>query len=610
MLRDTPAPNGGCSPVEMVAASAGSHPSALALRDRDRQLTYRELMSAADQLADILIERGVGPDAAVGICLDRSFDYIIAMLAASRAGAAFMPLDPSWPAERLRFVLTDARAPVLVTSSKYRSQLADERWATLSLDEQGLSQRNQPQRSRVSLGPSNLAYLIYTSGSTGKPKGVEVTGGGLANLIEWHNEAFGVTARDRASSVAGLGFDAAIWEIWPYLSVGASVSLCDEASRTSADSLREWLISEDISIAFVPTPLAERMITSPWPKDASLRMMLTGGDVLHVRPIVGLPFSVVNNYGPTECTVVATSGVVAPDDGSSTRPSIGGPIAGASVHILDEKARPVRAGEVGEIFIGGKGVGLGYRHRSDLTAERFVPDLMGPSEEGTRLYRTGDVGSLLPNGEIVFHGRIDNQVKLRGHRVELDEISAVLDRHPLIAQSTVVVRGAEPQMRLVAYVVPKSPSRIAAGDLRDFLAARVPEHMQPSTFVAVSSLPLSASGKVDVTALPEPSAANQLSDADYSPPSSPIESELVRVVAELLQLDHVGVNDNFFLLGGHSLLGTQLVLRARDAFGAELTLRDLFQAQTIAKLAARIQQRLVERLEQMSDEEASRLLAS
>jgi len=567
-------------------------------------------MSAADQLADILIEGGVGPDAAVGICLDRSFDYIIAMLAASRAGAAFMPLDPSWPAERLRFVLTDARAPVLVTSSKYRSQLADERWATLSLDEQDLSQRNQPPRSRVSLGPSNLAYLIYTSGSTGKPKGVEITCGGLANLIEWHNSAFGVTARDRASSVAGLGFDAAIWEIWPYLSVGASVSLCDETSRTSADSLREWLISEDISIAFVPTPLAERMITSPWPKDASLRMMLTGGDVLHVRPIAGLPFSVVNNYGPTECTVVATSGVVAPDDGGSTRPSIGRPIAGASVHILDEKGRPVRAGEVGEIFIGGKGVGLGYRHRSDLTAERFVPDVIGPSDQGTRLYRTGDVGSLLPNGEIVFHGRIDNQVKLRGHRVELDEISAVLDRHPLIAQSTVVVRGAEPQMRLVAYVVPKSQSRIAAGDLRDFLAARVPEHMQPSTFVAVPSLPLSASGKVDVTALPEPSAANQLSDADYSPPSSPIESELVRVVAELLQLEHVGVNDNFFLLGGHSLLGTQLVLRARDAFGAELTLRDLFQAQTIAKLAARIQQRLVERLEQMSDEEASRLLAS
>ena len=606
MLHDTR--DGGRSAVEIVAAVAGSNPDAVALRDDGAHLTYRDLMSSVDQLADAMADAGGGPDVPVGICLDRSFDYVIAMLAASRAGGAFMPLDPGWPVERLQFVLDDARAPVLVTSSAYRSQLADPRWTIVSPAAKGRPQSGRRPRPRAPVRPSNLAYIIYTSGSTGKPKGVEISFGNLLHLITWHNDAFGVTARDRASCVAGLGFDAAVWELWPYLGAGACVTLGDDASRSSPEALRDWFIAEGITIGFVPTPLAERMIVAPWPANTALRILLTGGDTLHVSPIVGQPFAVVNNYGPTECTVVATSGVVKPADGTARMPSIGRPIAGARIHVLDEHARPVREGEMGEIFIAGMGVGRGYRHRPDLTAEQFVADVFAPVDDGALLYRTGDVGTFLPNGEIAFHGQLDNQVKLRGHRVELDEISATLDRHPLVAQSAVVVRGAGPQIRLVAYVVSKSETP-AACDLRDFLASRLPEHMQPSTFVAVSSLPLSSSGKLDTTALPPPSAANMLADANYSPPTSPVEEELARVVAELLGIDHVGVHGNFFLLGGHSLLGTQLVLRARDTFGAELTLRDLFQAQTVAKLAAKIEQRLVERLEQMSEEQVSQLLA-
>jgi amino acid adenylation domain-containing protein len=471
------------------------------------------------------------------------------------------------------------------------------------------SQAGPNQSARPAIGPSNLGYLIYTSGSTGKPKGVELSFGNLLHLIAWHNEAFGVTAADRASCVAGLGFDAAIWEIWPYLAAGACVSLVDEASRTSADALRGWLVAEKISIAFVPTPLAERMITSRWPSDTRLRFLLTGGDTLHTAPVAGLPFAVVNNYGPTECTVVATSGVVKPvKDGEGALPSIGRPIAGTCIHILDEQGDPVSTGETGEIFIGGEGVGRGYHNRPDLTAERFVPDVLSPDHAGARLYRTGDVGRVLPNGEIAFHGRLDNQVKLRGHRVELGEISTTLNRHALVEQSAVIVRGAGTQMQIVAYVVPKPEARPAAADLRAFLASRLPEYMQPSTFVAVPSLPLSASGKLDPAGLPAPSSDNILVDVNYCAPGSPLEEELARVVGELLAIDHVGIHDNFFLLGGHSLLGTQLVLRARDTFGVDLTLRDLFQAQTIAKLAAKVEQRLVEHLEQMSDEEASRLL--
>jgi amino acid adenylation domain-containing protein len=598
-------------PADIVAALAASNPDAVALNGDGSQLTYRALITSADQLAEKMIALGVGPDVPVGICLDRSFDYIVAMLASLRAGGAFMPLDPRWPTERLRFVLDDARAPVLVTSPSHRSQLNGSRWTIVSPNERSPSQAHPKLEARPLIGPSNLAYLIYTSGSTGEPKGVEISLGNLCHLIDWHNNTFGVTASDRGSCVAGLGFDAAVWEVWPYLAAGACVSLPAESVRTSPEALREWLISEKVNIAFAPTPLAERMIRTAWPADTALRFLLTGGDTLHVPPIAGLPFAVVNNYGPTECTVVATSGVMKPaDDHRPHIPTIGRAIAGTCIHILDDQGQPVRAGAMGEIFIGGAGVGLGYRHRPDLTAERFIPDVFTPDHDGARLYRTGDVGSVLPNGEIAFHGRIDNQVKLRGHRVELAEISAALNRHPHVVQSAVVVRGLGDQMRLVAYVVATSDTLIAAAGLRDFLSSRLPDYMLPSTFVALSSLPLSASGKLDATALPLPTPENILADADYCPPSSPVEDELTRIVAELLAIDHVGVHDNFFLLGGHSLLGTQLVLRARDAFGAELTLRDLFQAQTVAKLAAKIEQRLVERLEQMSDEEASRLLAS
>ena len=597
------------SAIEMVGAAARSNPDAIALRADGARLTYRELMSSVERLADEMTDVGVDCDVPVGVCLERSFDYIIAVLAAARAGGAFLPLDPGWPAERLRFVLDHARAPVLVTSSSHRTQLADARRTILSPEAKARPQRGRRERNRrPAVGPRNLAYIIYTSGSTGQPKGVEITQANLLSLIAWHNEAFGVTPRDHASCVAGLGFDAAVWEIWPYLSVGACVSLPHETVRTSSEALRRWLIDEKISTAFVPTPLAELMIAAPWPADTALRTLLTGGDTLHVRPIAGLPFAVVNNYGPTECTVVATSGVVEPADGGARLPSIGRPIAGARIHILDEHDQPVRAGEVGQIYIGGTGVGRGYRASLELTAERFVADPFARNDVRAQLYRTGDLGCFLPDGQIAFHGRCDNQVKIRGHRVELDEISAALDRHPLIAQSAVVARGDGPEMRLVAYVVARSQT-LAAGELRDFLALRLPEHMQPSSFVGVSSLPLSTSGKLDRTALPPPTAANTLVDAQYSPPSSPVEDKLARIVAELLGLDHVGVEDNFFLLGGHSLLGTQLVLRARDAFGAELTLRDLFRAQTVAKLAVKIEQRIVERLEQMSEEEATRLLA-
>jgi acyl-CoA synthetase (AMP-forming)/AMP-acid ligase II/acyl carrier protein len=402
--------------------------------------------------------------------------------------------------------------------------------------------------------------------------------------------------------VAGLAFDASIWELFPYLTTGATVHLAAEEIRASAEALRRWLIDESISIAFVPAPLAEAMVTTDWPAQTRLHTLLTGGDTLHVRPKPGLPFKVVNNYGPTECTVVATSGIVEPREGSSGLPTIGRPISGARIEIRDSAGEPLAHDEIGEIYIAGANVGRGYRNRSSLTANKFVA-LVDSGESIGRFYRTGDLGCWTANGEIAFHGRCDDQLKLRGHRVEPDEISAVLSRHPLVAQSAVVAEGEGVDKRLLAYIVPAAQTAPRADELREFLAASLPHYMLPAGFVRVASLPLTANGKLDKSALPAPTTANTLSVSLYRAPSSVVESRVAAIVEELLGIRGVGIDDNFFLLGGHSLLGTQLVLRLRGAFGAEMTLRDLFEAQTIENLAARVEEIVVDMVVSMSEEE-------
>jgi amino acid adenylation domain-containing protein len=597
---------------DVIAAWAARTPDAAALRGNGRHLTYRKLLEAADGLADELIDAGIGSDTPVAICLDRSFEFVISALAVLRAGGAFLPLDPEWPGERLQFCLKDSGAPLVVTTPARRDQLANADRRVITSGSPLSSERDSNERTRALPRAENLAYIIYTSGSTGVPKGVEITQGNLCNLVSWHRSSFGIRETDRATPIANLGFDAAIWEIWPYLAAGASVLLAEESVRTSPEALRRWLIDEKITVSFVPTPLAESLICSNWPVETALRFLLTGGDTLHMLPRRDLPFTVVNNYGPTECTVVATSAVVTPGDETAGLPSIGAPISGARVHILGADRLPVRPGDIGEIYIGGAGVGRGYRNRPELTDERFLSDPF--VSYGAHLYRTGDLGRLLPNGEIEFHGRCDDQIKLRGHRIEPDEICATLNCHGSIAQSAVVARGNGAEQQLICYVVVKPGSTAGADDLREFLAARLPHYMVPTLFVRTESLPITPNGKLDRAALPLPCAANMLPDAvgcyADAEAASPIEIRLSAIVTELLKLDRVDTCDNFFLLGGHSLLGTQLVLHARDAFGVDLTLRDLFKAQTVTKLASRIEQLILERLARMGNENAGELLAS
>ena len=401
-----------------------------------------------------------------------------------KAGAAFLPLDPAWPAPRLRKLLDDAKSPLVVTNADYADALAaDGRTAIV------------PGRDREKIASAgggispivrreNLAYVIYTSGSTGEPKGAEVTHGNLLNLIFWHRSAFGVTASDRASHLAGLGFDASVWEVWPYLTAGASVALVDETTRTSPELLRRFIVDEKINVAFVPTALAEPMIAADWPADTALRFLLTGADTLHGRPRTSLPFTLVNNYGPTECTVVATSGRIEAAGDGQELPPIGMPIANTKIYLLDEKRQPVAAGEVGEIYIGGTGVGRGYRNRDALTAERFLPDPFRPVPDA-RMYRTGDLGRLRQDNQIGFHGRVDNQEKIRGHRVEPEEIAAALNRHSQVMSCAVIARaGEQGDRKLVAYVVAAETGEPDANELHAFLSASLPDYMIPAAFVA------------------------------------------------------------------------------------------------------------------------------
>ena len=581
----------------VVAAMAERHPDATALVAPCGTLTYAEFDAQARRVAAWLRARGVGREDLVGICLERSFDQLAVILGVWKAGAAFLPLDPSWPDGRLQTIVAEAACKLVVGRDDTAARVPNSPTPIVALDWQSPELANDAAVAAPN-DPDALAYVIYTSGTTGKPKGVEVTHANLSWLIAWHNEAFGVTAEDRGSHLAGLGFDASVWEVWPYLCTGASVVLATDDVRTSDERLRAWLIVQGVTIAFVPTALAQDLVRDDWAAGTRLRYILTGADRLLGRPRAGLPFALVNNYGPTECTVVATSAIVPPGEQETGLPAIGYPITGTTIRILDADLNPVTGDAQGEIFIGGPQVARGYRHQPELTAAAFV------TIDGERFYRTGDRAAWRPDGQITFHGRVDDQAKVRGHRVEPEETASILRTHPGV-RSGAVIAAPSPDGgdMLVAYVVEKDP--LSAEELREFLGKTLPEYMIPSAFVRMDALPLTANGKLDKRALPEPSDANALASAGFAAPETPAEEKLAEILTEVLGRGNVGVDDNFFLLGGHSLLGTQVVLRAGEAFGIDLTLRDLFQAPTIRQLAARIEEIVFAMIAAMDDDEAA-----
>jgi amino acid adenylation domain-containing protein len=391
-----------------VSARVTAAPEALAVSAPDDVLSYAELDLRAARLADRLHDLGVGPDAVVAVCLARSAAFVVATLAVLKAGAAYLPLDPTWPAERLAFVLGDCGPRAAIGDVGAAGVVPDGPWAEIDVRE-ALDDRGLAGRQHDVVKDEHLAYVVYTSGSTGRPEGVEVTHGSLANLAAWHRRAFAVTPADRAHVYASPAFDAAVWETWPHLAAGASLHLPPDDVRIDPAGLRDWMLRERITLGFVPTPVAERLLGLSWPAHSPLRTLLTGAGALTRRPPSALPFALVSTYGPTECTVVAISGVVSPA-GPDALPSIGRPIDNVEALVLDADARPVLPGMEGELYLGGAGLARGYRQRPELTAARFVPH---PAVPGARLYRTGDRARQLPDGSLAFLGRVDDQVSIR-----------------------------------------------------------------------------------------------------------------------------------------------------------------------------------------------------
>jgi amino acid adenylation domain-containing protein len=594
---------------QLIARQATATPEAVALISNGEALSYHELNRRANRLAHYLEALGVGPNTLVGLCVERSLDMVVGLLGILKAGGAYVPLDPTYPSERLTFMLQDSQTSVLVTKQHLASHLAPQKAQIVCMDAETAVLAKQSETEPIStVNAEDLVYVIYTSGSTGRPKGVQITHKSLLNLVFWHQRAFAVTPADRATQVTSPAFDATGWELWPYLTIGASVYLPDQDTRVSPMLMRDWLVRGGITITFLPTALAEGVMALDWPSTSSLRFLLTGADTLHRYPSSGLPFTVVNNYGPTETTVVATSGHILPTEHADTPPSIGGPIANTKIYILDEHLQQIPIGEPGELYIGGAGVGKGYLDRPELTAGRFIPHPFS-SEPGARLYKTGDLARFLPDGRIAFMGRSDHQIKIRGYRIEPDEIVSVLNRHPAVQSSLVVAREEIPgDKRLVAYIIPVPGAHITANALRDALMIHLPDYMIPSVFVALEALPLTPNGKVNRAALPAPDATNSLRDAIVAAPGTPTEERLVEIVAPLFGLEQVGVDANFFLLGGNSLLGTQIIVRVAEAFAVDLSLRTLFEAPSVRQLSTEIERLIISKLETLSDEEVSRLL--
>jgi len=571
---------------ELFEDQVEKKPEAVALMNGDQRLTYKELNQKANQLAWQLIELGVGPEIPVGICVERSPEMVVAMLGVLKAGGAYLPLDPVYPSEHLSFTLQDAGVGALLTHTKWSANLLRAGLRVVLLDQlrHTAGTKTALEKPHTAVSPDNVAYVIYTSGSTGKPKGISVTHGNLLNLVFWHQSKFGITANDRATQLASPAFDASTWELWPYLTSGASVTIVSQSTRMDPEELQKFIISNGITVTFAPTPVAEELLRLSWPTTLALRLLLTGGDRLRTPPARVLQFTLSNNYGPTENTVVATSGPIDPLEKNHCDPAIGRPISNVQAYVLDPQYRPVPIGIPGELYLGGANLTRGYQ-RPHLTAERFVPNPFR-TENGARMYATGDLVRYRADGNLEFLGRIDQQVKIRGFRIELGEIEKVLAGHAMLRDAVVIAAEDAPgDQRLVAYIVPRTSQEPSSEELRRFIRTKLPDYMVPSYFVKLKSLPLTSNQKLDRSALPPPERMAAGANRSYVPPKTAIEEFLVDVWAKVLKVDQVSVQDDFFELGGHSLLATQVLSRIRSILKVDVPLQKLFEAPNVEELS-------------------------
>jgi amino acid adenylation domain-containing protein len=590
----------GANPAEclhrLVAAQAAATPENVAVIAGGRRLTYRELESCANRLARRLISLGVQPETRVGVLLPRSGELVVALLAALKAGAAYVPLDPALPGERLRFLLADSRASLLLTEPALLDRAGlgrSEGPPALGVDLELAG--DDPGDPAVAVSPDGIAYVIYTSGSTGRPKGVMIPHRGLVSYLRWCAGAYEVVAGAGTPVHTSIGFDLTVTSLWSSLIAGRYVWMLP------GDSPAEALVAaraEGFRLSLAKLTPAHLELLRDTLSDLSLaggaRVWVLGGEALHAEQVApwrerAAGSRWINEYGPTETVVGCCVHEVGPEDPGEGLLPIGRPITGAILRLLAPDLAPVPVGEVGELYVGGTGMARGYWDQPALTAERFVPDAWGESP-GVRLYRTGDLAVQRPDGVLVYLGRQDGQVKIRGHRIEVGEIESALRRHAAVHTAVVVVREDVPgQKKLVAYIVPDGEALPSIQELRADLGAALPEPMVPGAFVILQGLPLTPNGKLDRAALPMPAPAGREGEGGEGSPLQPLEEILGGIWAEVLGVDRVRRGESFFDLGGHSLLAAQVVARLRRTLGIELPVRTFFEAPTLGAFTAAVE---------------------
>ena len=570
---------------EIVEAQVERGPDRLALASGGERLTYRELNRRANLWARRLRDLGVGPEVPVGICIERCPDMIVAALAVLKAGGAYVPLDPTYPRARLSMMLRDTRVPVLLTQRHWRDELPETTARVLCVDERiGERPEGEAENLDRAAGADNLVYIIFTSGSSGTSKGVMITHRGLCSIIEAQLTAFEIRPESRVLQCASFCFDASASEIFTALAAGATLWLGPPDPVLAGSALQRILREAEISVVTLSPSVLTTLEGASLP---ALRTLVAAGEPCPAALVKtwapGRRF--VNAYGPTEASIGGTYGVCAP---SPRPPAIGRPFPHATVYLLDRHLEPVPIGVPGEIYLGGAGVGRGYLNQPALTAERFTPDPFG-GELGARFYRTGDLGRFLPDGAIEYLGRIDGQTKIRGVRVEVGEVEAALRQHPAVHQALVVTREDVPgDRRLIAYVVPSAAGRDqapSAQELRDHTVEALPRYLIPSAFVLLDALPLTPNGKLDLRALPPPDRLPRDRPEHLVGPRDALELQLVQIWEDLLGVRPIGIHDDFFALGGHSLLSVRLLARIHQQFDRELPVSELFHAPTIEHVA-------------------------
>ncbi|HJQ69040.1 MAG TPA: amino acid adenylation domain-containing protein [Blastocatellia bacterium] len=578
---------------KMFEDQARRTPEAIAIITGEERLTYEELNDRAERLADYLTRSGVATETCVGIFMERSVEMVVGILAVLKAGGAYLPLDPEYPEERLQFMLEDSHASMLLTQKKLADKLPPHSAQTIFVDDdrERLEQQPSAGSSAETFGES-LAYVLYTSGSTGKPKGVMISHDAIRNHMAWMSAAFPLDESDRVLQKTAFSFDASVWEFYAPLIAGATLVMASPGAHRDPRQLVDEIVKYRITtLQLVPTLLRALLDQTDISKCKSLRRVFVGGEVLTTELVhelkSQLDVEVYNLYGPTEAAIDTTCQRC---EGGRERQveSLGRPISNAQVYLLDTHLQLAPILSPSEIYIAGAGLARGYLNAPEMTADRFIPNPFGQTA-GSRLYRTRDVGRYLSDGSIEYIGRSDQQVKVRGYRIEFGEVEAVLSQHPDVSEAIISFREDSPgDRRLVAYVVTKAGAETTADSLRGFLKESLPDYMLPSSFMFLDDLPLTSNGKVDRRALPAPDRSAADLGAGFVAPGTLIEEALAAIWSELLGLEKIGINNDFFDLGGHSLLASQVVSRVRDIFQIELPLRRFFLSPTISGLAAAV----------------------